>query len=331
MGFWKKSADEEERERQKAAARHAELVRQEHDLDLLKRGDIPMQATQRLRELGATDSADAMFTSDLAPDEMALLRRKGYRARGLVTGSSMFHVGRLYVSHASDCEIDKLSQAYNEATALAVQRLQKELNLIGAHGVLGVRMNIARHEWAEKTIEVQIIGTAVEANGPPPKKPWLSDLSAQEWFALERAGYEPVGLVWGHCAWWLYTTAMDEITEQSWSNVEMTHWSDGLSAARQIAVSRILAQAGSLGANGVVGVNIERRLDHMRLAGGYDEAARERLHHNLLFTIVGTAVRATGRAAVNVQATVPVLSLLDGRLQPVVMRQGRDFKVDDGD
>jgi uncharacterized protein YbjQ (UPF0145 family) len=329
MGFWKKTKDEQERAELVAQARAAEVSRQEIDFVELERGGIPLKAQERLKELGSSaNSADYLFTSDLAPDELALLRRNGYKARGLVTGSAMYHVGQLYVSAGGDCEIDNLSDAYNNATALAVGRMQKELELINAHGVLGVRINIARHEWAEKTIEVQIIGTAIETPpGETPARPWLSDLSGQEWFALKRAGYEPVGLVWGHCAWWLYTSYTDDLLETSWSNVEMTHWSEGLTRARNIAMHKVQASAKAVGGNGVVGVNIERRVDRIRHVNG--GAASERMHHNLLLSIVGTAVKASGREAKMVQQTIPVISLLDGRLKPMVVKQQRDFKVED--
>jgi uncharacterized protein YbjQ (UPF0145 family) len=331
MGFWKLSPDEEERKRLKEIARQAELERQQIDLAQLEAGGIPTLAHKRLLELGKTSSdADYLFTSDLAPDEMALLRKKGYKARGLVMGSAMYHVGQLFVSANADCEIKNLSDAYNECSKLAVERMRKELHLIGAHGVLGVRMEIVRHEWAEKTIEVQIIGTAVEAKtAPHPAKAWLSDLSAQEWFALTRAGFEPVGLVWGHCAWWLFTTYLDDNNERSWSNIEMTHWSEGLSNARHLALKKVKSQTKALGGSGVVGVNIQRRMDRMRLVGGTNAAANERLHHNILLSIVGTAVKASGREPHSVQQTTTVLSLRDGRLKPLVIKQGKDFKVTD--
>ncbi len=333
MGFWKfgASSDDEERKRVAASVREAELERQRLDVIELERGGIPVQAKARLIEMGANaNSPDSIFTSDLAPDEMALLRREGYRPRGLLTGSAMFHVGKLYVAVDSDCEIMQLSEAYNRASELAVNRMNQELQLIGAHGIVGVRMTIARHEWAEKTIEVQLVGTAVDCPGTPPSRPWMSDLSAQEWFALRRAGYEPVGLVWGHCAWWLYTSYSDEVDETSWQNIEMTHWSQGLSQARHLALSKIQSQTKNHGGHGIVGVKIERRLDRMHLYGAnVSEAAKERLHHNLLLSIIGTAVRASGKESHMVRQTVPVLSLRDGRMKPMVLKQRPDFKVED--
>ena len=132
-----------------------------------------------------------------------------------------------------DCEVKVLSDAYNTATDLAVSRLRQELRLIGAHGVVGVRLELIRHEWADKTVEVQVMGTAVAGAGEAmPSDPWLCDLSGQEWYALHRAGYEPATMVWGHCTWFILTTQQDEWIHQSWNNQELTHWSGALGRAR---------------------------------------------------------------------------------------------------
>ena len=81
--------------RQSEAVRQAEIQRQAADLQALARGGIPTGAQQRLRELGQrADETGALFTSNLDPDETALLRRHGYRLRGMVTGSAMYHVGQ---------------------------------------------------------------------------------------------------------------------------------------------------------------------------------------------------------------------------------------------
>ena len=172
--------------------RQSELQRQTRDMQALAQGGIPTLAAARLKEIGSAAGAEGvLFTSDLAPEEAGLLRREGFRVRGLVSGSAMYHVGQAYASSTGDVEVDVLSNAYDEATRLAVSRMRQELTLIGAHGVVGVRLSLVRHEWADKTVEVQAIGTAVDGPGPAPKEPWLSDLSGQEWWALHQGGLRP--------------------------------------------------------------------------------------------------------------------------------------------
>lgn len=315
-----------EADRQRAAlaqqvlqTHQAEMQRQHRDLQLLGQGGIPTQATERLREIGSGGAEGVLFTSDLSPDEAALLRREGYRPRGLVTGSAMYHVGQAYASSQGDCEVDVLSKAYDAATDLAVSRMRQETRLIGAHGVVGVRLSVVRHEWADKTVEVQVIGTAVQGPGTAPADPWMSDLSGQEWWALHRAGYEPAALVWGHCTWFILTTQQDEWIERSWANQELTHWSAALGQARSIAMSHLTREAGKHHATGITGVQIARRMDEVRLSGPGEDPAYEREHHNLVVSIIGTAIRLRPDAPPGVTPTLQILSLRDGKLSPVAL------------
>lgn len=185
-----------ELQRQIAEVRQAGALRQAADLQALGRGDIPTMAAQRLRELRTADPERTVFSSDLSPAEAALLRRNGYRALGLVSGSAMYHVGKVFTSLASglagaffpqlnitsyrDAELTALSRAYNEATRLAVSRMQQEAIAIGAHGVVGVRFTMVRRAWGQKSIELHLLGTAVAGPDRAPATPWLSDLSGQE-------------------------------------------------------------------------------------------------------------------------------------------------------
>jgi uncharacterized protein YbjQ (UPF0145 family) len=330
MGFfkWLTGGTPEDRERKEALqqkikeTREAELKRQEIDLVLLEQRGIPSGAKARLVELGQrAGEENSLFTSNLAPDELALLRRHGFRPRGLVTGSAVWHVGQAFANQ-KDCEVFELSGAYDQATSLAVNRLKQERDLLGAQGVVGVRLTMVRHEWSAKIVEVQVMGTAVEA--PPQlqgQPPWLSDLSGQEWWALHSSGYDAIDLVWGYCTWFLYTTAFDEQIRLSWNNVELTHWSEGLSHARNRALTNMYQKAWDDRADGITGVTIDRKLSDVRLTGPYEDPAFEREHHNLSVSIIGTSVRDRHDPQVQRGRTVNVLSLRDGKIKPTVVSE----------
>ena len=334
MGFFRRRAAEdaaadEERRRQQEELRRLEAERQQRerrrqqeDPLRLRAGGIPLQAEERLRELSAAGAGALAFTGDLSPDEAALLRRRGHDVLGLVTGSCVYHVGIAYASSYGDCEVQELSGAYNEATRLAVGRMEQEARLLGAHGVVGVRYDMVRHEWSEKLIEVQLVGTAVAGPGAAPAEPWLSDLSGQEWWALLRGGFEPAGLVWGNCTWFILTRMQDEWTNQSWYNQELSHFSDALRQCRNRAEATLRQQAAQHGAAGVMGVRLARKLEEIRLTGYGNNPAFEREHHNLTLSLIGTAIRERAGAPQRVRATVPVLSLRDGRLLAVDRRPG---------
>src|SRR5690349_9131350 len=75
----------EDLEAKARAVREAEIFRQNSDMRALEFGRLPMQAVERLREIGSAGSEEVIFTSDFSPEEAALLRREGYRVRGIVT------------------------------------------------------------------------------------------------------------------------------------------------------------------------------------------------------------------------------------------------------
>ena len=168
----------------------------------------------------------------------------------------------------------------------------RKLRLIGAHGVVGVRLAVVRHEWADKTVEVQVIGTAVAGPGAAPSDPWMSDLSGQEWWALHRAGYEPAALVWGHCTWFILTTQQDEwiraVLDQSGTDPLERRSGPGAAHCHGAPDRR---RRRKHHATGIAGVQIARRMDEVRLSGPGEDPAYEREHHNLVVSIIGTAIR----------------------------------------
>jgi uncharacterized protein YbjQ (UPF0145 family) len=245
MPFWHRRSPDEEasRKQQEALAKDTSARAQQRaaaDLKLLGAGGIPSMARERLTALAGGGET---FTSDLAPDEAALLRQSGFRPLGLVGGSAMYHVGVAQHSSVRDGEIRALSRAYDDATALATGRMQQEATLLGAHGVVGVRLAMTRHPWGEETVEVALLGTAVAGTGASPEKPWLSDLSGQDWWALHRAGYTPSGLVYGHCAWFILTRAADAAMDAGGENAEYTHHSRAIKRCRDIAAGKMQEMA----------------------------------------------------------------------------------------
>ena len=303
----------------------AELERQERDQYLLGSGRLPSTAQQRLAAIGSAAGGLA-FTSDLAADEAALLCRQGLEPICLVGGSALYHVGYATASAWQDVEVSQLSQAYNEATRLAVGRMEMEVAAVSGHGAIGVRYAIVRHEWADGTVEVQLVGTAVRGPGRAPQRPWLCDLSGQEWFSLHAGGYEPAALCYGHCTWFVLTQQQDEWTATSYVNAELRHYSEALTHCRNRAGSHLQRLAQSAGATGIVGVHLSRRLDEVRLTGSDENPAYEREHHNLVLSMIGTGIRRRAEAPARRPVTRLVLSLRDGRLVPREAEAASAFK-----
>ncbi|MEU0788061.1 heavy metal-binding domain-containing protein [Streptomyces sp. NPDC006173] len=105
---------------------------------------------------------------------------------------------------------------------------------------------------------------------------FTSDLTVNEFLLVREAGFRPLGLVLG-CS--VYHVGL-QLGRWS-SNQELTKLSQAMYSARELAMSRMEAEAAALGADGVVGV----RLDIEFKEFGSDIAE---------FIAVGTAVKADG-------------------------------------
>ena len=81
---------------------------------------------------------------------------------------------------------------------------------MGAHGVIGVRLERRAYEWGANLLEFAARGTAVSLpDQPVPEHPFVCALSGQDFYALRRGGFAPVGFAFGTCTYYhvaSYTT-----------------------------------------------------------------------------------------------------------------------------
>lgn len=161
---------------------------------------------------------------------------------------------------------------------------------------------------------------------------WTSDLSVAELSAIRQAGFEAVGMVMGSsvyriAAQWGYSNLFGNVglrtglqggyatgraghvqqypcphgyysggTDHRYGfNWEHTAYEDGVTAARDAALARIIEETRDLDAHGVVGVRLIRR--HLEGVGSALE-----------FTVIGTAIRRMGGP----RLARPFMSHLDG-------------------
>ena len=322
MLFWKRTSPQEEQRRMQA---QQEAEASQHALE---GGGLPLQATRRLSEEVA--AGHPLFSSDLSTKEFSLTRTLGYQPLSQVMGSSIFHVGwqytRTYASYPNEMELPTLSQAHQRAAQLALSRLDQEAALLKAHGVIGVRLTTRDYEWGANMLEFTAIGTAIKLpNTPLPQRPFLSDLSGQEFWTLLQAGYYPAGLVTGFCSY--YIALGSSLSRQlkswfNWTNQEIVPFSQGIYTARNLAMSRLLSMARSLKASGVVGMHI----NFARQVIEYEtEYSGSHLDLSVRFSVVGTAITAQRPDHV-ILPPKPTLSFTDlrpgryGQTQELTMR-----------
>ncbi|GCF07555.1 heavy metal-binding domain-containing protein [Dictyobacter arantiisoli] len=223
--------------------------------------DLPVHARERLSAMRNDSTHQGLFTSDLSVNEFLLVREAGFDPVGLVVGSSIYHIGYQMANWGQNQEMDVLTQAMYHARELAMTRMEEEANALGADGIVGVRLEVTRHEWGESLAEFVAIGTAIRSRSGQHFRnahnmPFTSDLSGQDFWTLLRAGYRPVGMVMGNCVYHVSRQGLGQWFNRVGRNVEMTNYTQALYDARELSMERMQAEATSLRAQGVVGAKI---------------------------------------------------------------------------
>ncbi|MGD1052388.1 MAG: heavy metal-binding domain-containing protein [Candidatus Dormibacteria bacterium] len=241
---------------------------------------LPKDALRRLAEL---QGKDALFTSDLSVNEFLLVKEAGFHPRGLVVGSSIYHIGFSSKGWSTSREVQTLTQAMYAARELAMSRMEEEAAVLGADGVVGVRLDVGFYEWGRGTAEFLALGTAVSAEDggnwkTPAGKPFTSDLSGQDFWTLLQAGHAPLGLVMGTCVYHVAHQGMFQAMGNIGQNKEMPNFTQALYEARELAMERMQDEAKKVGAEGIVGVQIQEK---SHVWGS----------HTIEFFSMGTAVR----------------------------------------
>ena len=108
---------------------------------------------------------------------------------------------------------------------------------------------------------------------------FTSDLSGQDFWTLIQAGYAPLGMVMGTCVYHVAHQRFWQAMGNIGQNVELPQFTEALYDARELAMSRMQAEAEQLVAEGIVGVQL-LSLGH-RWGG-----------HTTEFFAIGTAVRS---------------------------------------
>jgi uncharacterized protein YbjQ (UPF0145 family) len=251
---------------------------------------IPEDAMRRLAEM-KPGQATSLFTSDLSVNEFLLVREAGFRPLGMVLGSSIYHVGFQMGRWSRNQELETLSQAMYHARELAMTRMEAEAALLGADGIVGVRLDIEFKEFGSDLAEFIAIGTAVKSDHPPAgpssgggtwrnnkNLPFTSDLSGQDFWTLIQSGYAPLGMVMGSCVYHIAHQRFWQAMGNVGQNVEIPQFTEALYDARELAMGRMQAEAEQLHAEGIVGVQL---LSLPHRWGG----------HTTEFFAIGTAIR----------------------------------------
>jgi uncharacterized protein YbjQ (UPF0145 family) len=243
---------------------------------------IPEDAMRRLNEM-KPGTKTSLFTSDLSVNEFLLVREAGFRPLGLVLGSSVYHVGFQFGRWSKNQELEGLSAAMYHARELAMTRMEAEAEVLGADGIVAVRLEIDFKEFGSDLAEFIAVGTAVKADEPGDwhnntGKPFTSDLSGQDFWTLIQSGYAPLGMVMGTCVYHVAHQKFWQTIGNVGQNVEIPQFTEALYDARELAMSRMQTEAEELEAEGIVGMQL---LSLAHQWGG----------HTTEFFAIGTAIK----------------------------------------
>ena len=243
----------------------------------------PEAADSRLAMTAGADPA-GVFTSDLSVSEYVLLGEAGFEPLGFVVGSSIYHVGLQVSRWGRNQELQILTQAMYSAREFAMARMRAEADHLGADGIVGVQLRMQMYAWGQSCLEFVATGTAVRhlagqgAHRAPDGRAFTSDLSAQDFFRLLAAGAVPVAFVLGTCVYHIAHQSMMQTLRQAGQNQEMLQFTQGVYEARELALTRMQAEAAQVRSSGIVGVTVEVK-NHV-----WGEHATE-------FLATGTAIR----------------------------------------
>src|SRR3954471_17633502 len=191
---------------------------------------LPEDAMRRLAQTTPGPAA-ILLTWDLSVNEFLLVREAGFRPVGLVLGSSIYHVGFQFGRWSKNQELETLTQAMYHARELAMNRMETEADVLGADGIVGVRLEIEFKEFGSDLAEFIAVGTAVKAEEPGTwrnntGKPFTSDLNGQDFWTLVQAGYAPLGMVMGTCVYHIAHQRFRQAMGNIGQNVEIPQFTE---------------------------------------------------------------------------------------------------------
>jgi len=285
----------------------------EVDLERIRRGGIPLGAEQRLKSIAAASSP---FSSDLSAKEYAIAQASGLTPIAQIMGSSVVQHGWQNYGWSSFGggirEMPSFAVPWNLSRQRSFDRLRQEAQFAAADAVIGIEMTANGFLGDPGNVEYVVFGTAVREttlarrDGSGPSAPRMCALSGQDVDKLRRIGAETVGVI-GHTS--VVCVALSPQANQMmsswWGNQEMIEVTEGVYAARHLAMNEVRRQASEAGANDMVISTLTHKIDHHEYeSGGY------RQHFFIVsMHVLGTAIRLGAHEPHPAPLGVPVMSI----------------------
>jgi uncharacterized protein YbjQ (UPF0145 family) len=281
------------------------------DLERIRVGGIPLGAEERLKGVAA-DSA-AVFTSDLSVKEYAIAQASGLTPIAQVMGSSVVQHGWQNYGWSAYGggirEMAAFATPWNLSRQRSFERLRQEAQFAGADAVIGIEMKAHSFLGDPGNVEYAVFGTAVRETTlahRDSRGPRMCALSAQDVDKLRRIGAETLSVI-GHTS--VVAVALSPQANQMmrswWGNQEMIEITQGVYAARQLAMDEVRRQASAAGANDMVISTLTHQIDHHE----YENAGYTRHFFIVSMHVLGTAIALGAHPPHPSPLGVPVLSI----------------------
>jgi uncharacterized protein YbjQ (UPF0145 family) len=299
--FGKRPTPRSEAEREAAAV----------DLDRIRRGGIPLGAEQRLKTVAASTSS--VFNSDLSTKEYAIAQASGLAPLAQIMGSSVVQHGWQNYGWASYGggirDMPFFAKPWNLSRQRSFERLRQEAQFAGADGVIGIEMITNNFLGEPGTVEYVVFGTAVRETslaGHGGSGPRMCALSAQDVDKLRRIGAETLGVI-GHTSVVVVALSMqsNQMMRSWWGNQEMTEVTQGVYAARHLAMEEVARQARQAGANDMVISTLTHNIDHYE----YERVGFAQHFFIVSMHVLGTAIRLGAHEPHPAPLGLPALSI----------------------
>jgi uncharacterized protein YbjQ (UPF0145 family) len=281
------------------------------DLERIQRGGIPLGAEQRLKTIAVTSSP--VFSSDLSAKEYAIAQTSGLEPIAQIMGSSVVQHGwqnygwGTYGGGMS--EVPSLATPWNLSRERSFGRLRQEAQFAGADAVIGIELTVNSFLGEPGTVEYVVFGTAVRDSLPTHGRrsgPRLCTLDAQDVDKLRRIGAETVEVI-GHTS--VVMVALSPMANQMmrswWGNQEMTEVTQGVYAARHLAMQAVSRQALQVGANNMVISTLTHNIDHHE----YERPGFVQHFFIVSMHVLGTAIRLGAHGPHPAPLGVPMMSI----------------------
>ena len=206
-------------------------------------------------------------------------------------------------------EMPSFAMPWNLSRQRSFDRLRQEAQFAGADAVIGIELTTNSFLDDRGTVEYVVFGTAVrdtaierhDSDGPR-----MCTLSGQDVDKLRRIGAETLAVI-GHTAVVSVALSMqaNQLMRSWWGNQEMTEVTQGVYAARHLAMREVVRQAREAGANDMVISTLTHNIDHHE----YERLGVAQHFFIVSMHVLGTAIRLGAHEPHPAPLGMPVMSI----------------------